>query len=255
MGQPTLLLAALVASGCAPSLHPLARAVSAWDARDVPSLARFVAAREPDPVRRIKALHDWVADNIRYDVAALELPELPADDADADWVLAHRRALCAGYANLLAALGRAAGLDIISVRGKLRRGEHGYGRLADNTHAWDVVALGDDWYAIDPTWDAGDVRDDRFHKRYTARYFLLSPDDLHDLSHDSLLQLSLARIGSQLEQLWQSRRPRAERLALVDAIRAEAAPADDPELGAAGDEARAIIDQWLRAHATDGDRH
>ena len=34
-------------------------------------VARHVREHEPDPYRRIKALHDWIADRVSYDAEAL----------------------------------------------------------------------------------------------------------------------------------------------------------------------------------------
>jgi hypothetical protein len=247
----TAPLAALMATGCVvlpvARPHPLVAQMSGWDERSIESVARFVAAHEPDPAQRMKALHDWVAANVRYDVAALAQPQVPFEDANAEWVFAERRAVCAGYARLLAALGQAAGLNILAVDGKLRADEP-TDVDRERGHAWNVVELDGEWYGIDATWDAGVVARGKFHRRYSTEYLFVAPEQLHELSPQSMLALSLARLPSRLDGVWRGPGSRAERLATVRAIRAEAAPPEDAELGWAGDRARAAIDKWLDLH-------
>jgi hypothetical protein len=45
--------------------------------------------------------------------------------------------------------------------------------------------LGDRWASIDATWDAGYVRDSRFHKDYSTKYFLPA-DSVFALDHSSI---------------------------------------------------------------------
>jgi hypothetical protein len=245
------LLAAMLVGGCAtigrPRPHPLSRGLDAWNERSIAAVAHYVAKRTADPWQRIRALHDWVVRNVAYDVAALELPRVPLEDGDAEWVFANRRGVCAGYASLLAALGRAAGLDILVVDGRLVKGDPGYA-LGWREHAWNVVDLDGEWYAIDATWDAGSVEQGRFHARYSTRYFLRPPDTLHALSYQSLAEMSLARLPTLLDRVWQDPTLHDQRLSIVREIRDDTAPANDLELGGAGERARAIIDTWLRAH-------
>ena len=57
----------------------------------------------PHPAGRLKAAHDWVADRIAYDAPAYAVHKYPPQDAET--VFARRVGVCAGYAELLAALG------------------------------------------------------------------------------------------------------------------------------------------------------
>ncbi len=131
--------------------------------RSIDAVARYIAARELDPIERIKALHDWVADRISYDTAAWR-GDVPLEDAYPEDVFRNRRAVCAGYARLLEELGNAVGIPIRTVHGMTSMG----------LHAWNIVALGGRVYQIDVTWDAGRVVKGRFIKSYSTDYLFFT---------------------------------------------------------------------------------
>jgi transglutaminase/protease-like cytokinesis protein 3 len=120
---------------------------------------------------RLKAAHDYVADRIAYDVVALRTENFPDQSADA--VLASGLGVCAGYANLLAAIGNAAGIETVVVVGDARSGVDGFG-TDDPGHAWNAARLGAEWVLLDATWDAGHVGD-AFEKEYSTQYLMAPP--------------------------------------------------------------------------------
>jgi transglutaminase/protease-like cytokinesis protein 3 len=132
---------------------------------------------------RFRLLHDWVATHIHYDVEMLESGHIR--DQDAQTVLASRKAVCAGYARLLQALGKAAGLDIHYVVGDAR------GSAADLTgegHAWNVVTIDAKSYLVDVTWNAGfvGVPAGESRKRFTRAYstdYLFTPPQVFAIKH------------------------------------------------------------------------
>ena len=134
----------------------------------IESIAKYVVAAEPSELRRIKVLHDFVADRIAYDVAGAR-GEVPAEDADPETVLKNRKGVCEGYARLLEELGNAAGIPIRTVHGQTSRG----------MHAWNAVWLYGRWYQIDVTWDAGFVDHERFVKRYSTEYLFFTHREDH----------------------------------------------------------------------------
>lgn len=155
----------------APTLHPLVTSLPPAAETSIESVARYVVEHESDPVQRVKALHDYVADRVAYDVPALRTRNFPPQDAQA--VFERRTAVCAGSAALLAELGRAAGLEIIVVVGDARDSNG----LFDGTgHAWNAFNLAGRWYLADPTWDAGYVEGDSFFKKYESSYFMTPPE-------------------------------------------------------------------------------
>lgn len=149
-----------------PELHPLVLQVPA-DAQSTPEdVGSFFAAREPDPLQRLRAVHDYVANRTAYDVPALRTMQFPPQDAQT--VLDTKIAVCAGYAQLVKAIGDAAGLEVVVVVGKTRSSD-GLG------HAWNAAKVDGKWYLLDATWDAGSVGGDTFTKSFGTRYLMTPP--------------------------------------------------------------------------------
>jgi Transglutaminase-like superfamily len=159
------------------TLHPLVASIPEDAERSVEEVARYIAQREADPWMRVKALHDYVADRIAYDVDAYKRREF--GDQDAATVLRRRRAVCAGYANLLAALGKVTGDDIRVVVGDARTDGSD---LTGEGHAWNAARIGDAWVLIDATWDAGNVTGQGFEKEYDTDY-LFAPPEIQGVTH------------------------------------------------------------------------
>lgn len=155
----------------APTLHPAVSELPAEVETSFDSVARYLADREPDPVQRVKALHDYVADRVAYDAPALAAGHFPPQDAET--VFERRTAVCAGYATLLKAMADVAEVEMVVVVGDARDGD---GYFDGRGHAWNAVALGGQWYLLDATWDAGHVDGTTFKKSYGAGYFLTPPE-------------------------------------------------------------------------------
>jgi transglutaminase-like putative cysteine protease len=171
------------------TLHPLVTALPAEAEGSIASVARYIAQRERDPWMRVKALHDYVADRVSYDVESYRAGKYPPQDAET--VFRTRRSVCAGYANLLAAMGQAAGDEIVVVGGDARTN----GRdLTGEGHAWNAARIGGRWTLLDATWDSGFLKEDRFVKRYSTE-FLFTPPEVQGVSH------------FPEEEQWQLRRP------------------------------------------------
>jgi hypothetical protein len=159
------------------ALHPAVAELPASVETGIATVARYIAQREPDPWMRVKALHDYVADRVTYDVESYRSGAYPPQDAET--VFRTRRSVCAGYANLLAALGEAAGDEIVVVGGDARTTGND---LTGEGHAWNAARIAGRWTLLDATWDAGFLKDDRFVKRYSTE-FLFTPPEVQGLSH------------------------------------------------------------------------
>jgi hypothetical protein len=153
------------------------------DEASVAAIASFVRDHESDPFLRFKALHDWVALHVEYDVPALTTRQFPPQDAGS--ILRARKAVCAGYSHLLKALGDAAGYHVEFVTGVAK----GAGGEVDGLgHAWNAVEIEGNWYLVDSTWDAGSVgpsADDpepHFQREYRTEY-LFTPGDVFVNDH------------------------------------------------------------------------
>jgi hypothetical protein len=164
----------------APTLHPVVAAMPKEAETSIASVARYIADRESDPFERVKALHDWVADRIAYDAAAFLDGHVTSDDADPDIVFQRRLGVCAGYAKLFQALGRAVGIDVAYVPGDVRI--PGMKDIKGAAHAWNAVRIQGHEYLVDTTWDAGHLAGREFKKEYVADY-LFAPPPVFGLDH------------------------------------------------------------------------
>ena len=161
------------------TIHPVVAAMPREAEVSIESVGTYIAAREPDPVLRVKALHDWVADRVAYDTPNYVAHRVPDADRDALAVFRSRVGVCAGYAKLLAALGKVTGDDILYVVGDARSGN---APMEGEAHAWNAAKLNGSWYLIDVTWDAGSGFDGEFKKEYSTEY-LFTPPDQFAISH------------------------------------------------------------------------
>ena len=159
----------------AAELHPLVRGMPADRATSIESVARHIADNEHDPLLRVKALHDFVADRVAYDGPAYVSRTFPPQDAET--VFRTKTAVCAGYAQLMVALGEAAGVEIVYVVGDARKDS-----LTGESHAWNAVRIEGEWHLLDATWNAGHLEGSRFVKRYRTTN-LFTPPEVFGLSH------------------------------------------------------------------------
>lgn len=155
----------------AAELHPLIRSLPASVETSPEAVGHYIGAHEPDPWQRAKAVHDYVADRIAYDVVSYHNHTYPPQTAEHTFQT--HLSVCAGYSELFYAIGVAAGLNVERVIGKAR------GMVEDGMgegHAWNAVRLDRKWYLVDSTWDAGYVTGERFVKQYKTSYFLMPPE-------------------------------------------------------------------------------
>lgn len=139
-----------------------------WDQTEVLHLARELYVK--DQTATVTAIHDWVAQNIDYDVATSRSVNIPQKRASE--VLRSRSGVCEHFSRLLAALCRANAIPATIVQGYLRR--EGESWPAEPNHAWNEVLVNGRWVTVDATWDAGYIEGSRFVKSFSRTY--LDPD-------------------------------------------------------------------------------
>ena len=112
-----------------------------------------VTSKNMSTLEKVKAVHDWLVLNIRYDTA-YEIYDIAP-------MLAQRRAVCDGYSKFyVVALGEL-GIDARRITGT-GKGE---------SHAWNAVKMDDGkWYYVDNTWDDPLVNG---HSNYPDGYNLM----------------------------------------------------------------------------------
>ena len=102
---------------------------------------------------KIKTIYDYICDNITYDYDNLNDDEYFLKFS-AYAALINKTAVCQGYSTLLYRMLKAAGIDTRIITG-VSNGEN---------HAWNIVRIGDLYYYLDSTWDAGNDRYSYFLK-------------------------------------------------------------------------------------------
>ncbi len=155
------------------TLHPAVASMPKEVEVSISSVAKYILAHEPDPLQRVKALHDWVADRIAYDTPNYVAHKVPDADRDAQAVFRSRVGVCAGYAKLLAELAKVTGDEILYVVGDARSEE---APMEGEGHAWNAAHVNGSWYLIDPTWDSGSNDNGTFKKKYGTEYLFTPPD-------------------------------------------------------------------------------
>jgi transglutaminase-like putative cysteine protease len=105
------------------------------DDADILDLARKLVGGEKDAFRAALSLERWVAENMKFDLGIVFAP--------ATEIIRNRRGTCVGYATLLAALTRAAGIPSRIVMGYV------YALGMFGGHAWTEVMLGQSWVPLD----------------------------------------------------------------------------------------------------------
>jgi hypothetical protein len=151
-------------------LHPRVRSLPRDVETDLVSVAKYLVSEEREPFQRIKALHDYVASRVEYDVRAYRSRTYPPQTPAA--VFQNRRAVCAGYANLFAAMGQAVGEEVVTLTGDVPTPGEDW---EFESHAWNAVRIEGAWYLVDVTWDAGHVSGDLFTRSYTTNYLFMPP--------------------------------------------------------------------------------
>ena len=160
-----------------PTVHPAVTRMAPSDEASIESVAAYLLANETDPYRRIKALHDYVADRVAYDAPAYAAGRYPPQDART--VFETHVGVCARYANLFVAIGRAMHETVDFVRGDARKDGTSE---AGASHAWNAVVIEGSAYLVDVTWDSGTVDGSTFTKHYQTSYFL-TPAPVFGLDH------------------------------------------------------------------------
>ncbi len=156
------------------TIHPVVANMPRSAETSIKAVAKYIAQREKDPVLRIKALHDWVADRVAYDAASFYAGRIP--DQSAQTTFKTRVSVCAGYANLLSALGDAINEKIVVVEGDARDSAAG-DKLTGMGHAWNAAKVNGHWHLIDVCWDSGTVdRQNGFVKGYRTSYLMPPPE-------------------------------------------------------------------------------
>lgn len=202
---PAALALAALPAGAAAQAHPYARADSValavpTHARgSVDSVSRYLFRGLDTEAERARAVYRFVAENIEYDAAAYFGVRIVSPSAEPDAVLRRRRAVCDGFAQLVAALGRRGGLEVALVPGIARGGNGRVGEVVRGGHSWNAVKVDGEWKLMDASWGAGDLIGRAFVRRFRDFYFFTPPEKLifDHLPRDSRWQLLGRRVSDR----------------------------------------------------------
>ena len=126
-------------------------------------MASFGFNAETSDYDKVKAIYDYICAKVVYDYTNLENEEYTLKYS-AYAAQMHDTAVCQGYASLLYRMLLTVGVDTRTIVGD-----------AGGPHAWNIVELGDVYYNLDSTWDAGET---------TYSYFLKAPVNFTDHTRD-----------------------------------------------------------------------
>jgi len=137
-------------------MQPTSRIQS--DNPDIISLANSIVQYIDDDYEKVRAIYNWVPDNIWYDWDCFE-DKTKHGDSSALETLNNRRGVCAGYSNLTTALLRAIGIPALVAAGHASL----EGRESDNffdlsesfryaNHVWTESYVDGRWVIMDTTW-------------------------------------------------------------------------------------------------------
>lgn len=135
---------------------------------EIINLAAEIVKNKESDMEKAKAIYEYTAKNIEYDVEKYYHHHFEWDDS-ALKTLKTKKGVCQDYAYLAAALLRASNIEA-----RFIAGEAGIGDEKEN-HAWIEAKIGEEWVAMDPTWGSGYIENGQFIAHYNENYF--DPDE------------------------------------------------------------------------------
>jgi len=138
------------------------------DSSEIITIANELMKDTMSDREKAKAVYEYTAKTISYDVEKLKNSEFEWDDS-ALKVLNLKTGICQDYAYLAIALLRAGGMEARYIAGTAGSG------FNHARHAWVEVMVDGEWLTMDPTWGAGYVDKDTFVPNYTEDFF--EPDE------------------------------------------------------------------------------
>lgn len=151
------------------------------DESSVAGLAKSITGGISSAYEKVRAVHDWVANNIYYDQDAVDALAVSPEvtwPLDACVTYSVGRSVCEGYANLTTALLRASGIPARTVLGYALSGgddqwnsRNSSGMLTN--HAWNEAYVDGRWIVMDTTWDSRNIYYKKLYNSNSAlnKYF------------------------------------------------------------------------------------
>ncbi|MDR1338493.1 MAG: hypothetical protein LBK58_00280 [Prevotellaceae bacterium] len=151
------------------------RICPAKHAQTAEKIAKYIAKRFSSENDRLRAAYSWVAQHVSYDVAKMYDGITYKHESEVvRQVLKTRKTVCTGYVLTFKAIAENLGLKIFEVKGSTKQN----GKIDAVSHVWCAVKQSNRWALIDPTWSSGHVFSGVFNKRFSNKWFLISPGEI-----------------------------------------------------------------------------
>lgn len=134
------------------------------DSPEIRKIANELVNEKMDDLQKAKAIHDYVAKNVKYNYSVYLSGINQLNTATA--VLDTQLGVCRDYAFTFAAIARAAGIPTKVVYGDAINSAKNIEK-----HAWNEAYVNGQWINIDTTWDAGYIKDAKFVTALSDKYF------------------------------------------------------------------------------------
>ncbi len=151
------------------------QSLGALDTLNMGTISYVVTKKFPDAKDKVRAIFDWIAYNISFDLKGAKRNGNEKNNTDD--IVKVRRATASGYAALFQDMCSAVKIRCLTVDGYLKNNVEQFTDKPDEfNHTWDVVQLGESsetWYYVDPTLGSG-YTDDKlttYTKAYNDAYF------------------------------------------------------------------------------------
>lgn len=130
----------------------------------VNQIVKSVVRSDMSKYEKVKAVHNWMIKNVKYDYDRLLTGTIPKVSHTAKGALIKKVAVCDGYAYAFQMVMKKAGIPCRFV----------VGRSGNVGHAWNMVKLGGKWYHVDTTFDDPIVNGSNANTTPYYTYFLKS---------------------------------------------------------------------------------
>ncbi len=154
---------------------PLMEKVFTEPEETLPSVVASLTSGMSGTASKVKVLHDWICNNIAYDTVIFTDHWQEAAKQDYVTVLKKKKAVCAGYTNLMCQMCRIAGIEAVGISGWSKGFAYEGNVDGQMNHAWNAVKIGNRWQLVDVTWDAGYCDWGYFVKHYSTEWLYRTP--------------------------------------------------------------------------------
>jgi len=152
-----------------------ARRIPAELEEDIRKLTAYLIEPARNETEKARALFSWITQRIRYDEEASGESQDRINQHLRD-ILRRKKALCQGYAELFAAMGQRAGLEVEIIDGYSKGTRTASPALNKPDHAWNAIRIEGKWHLLDATWEASLTQKEHlFAPGGRESYFLTPP--------------------------------------------------------------------------------